>query len=171
MSSLDRTSSYSLCSVWSNQFPPIRRHETLYTDTIHVPEFTWIWKDSPPPSLDSPEGFRGQVMHRYRMKAVPCTVRRYASRSYAPISPRRLTLWFLSGHRIGASLSTAMSPSSRSPQVRSPSSTTEIGVWVVDQYRIQRLQPQHLDTFNLETHVAFTIISRIPHSIATPLVF
>ncbi|EAU88908.2 tRNA (5-methylaminomethyl-2-thiouridylate)-methyltransferase [Coprinopsis cinerea okayama7 len=51
-------------------------HESLYTNVINVPEFTWIWSDSVPTELDTPEGFRASVMHRYRMKAVPCTVRR-----------------------------------------------------------------------------------------------
>ncbi|KAJ2930700.1 hypothetical protein H1R20_g6394, partial [Candolleomyces eurysporus] len=54
---------------------PGTKHENLFTDVIHVPEFSWIWKDAIPQDLHSPTGFRAQVMHRYRMTPVPCTVK------------------------------------------------------------------------------------------------
>ena len=56
---------------------PGTKHEELFTDVLHVPDFTWIWRDAVPPELDSPSGFRAQMMHRYRMAASPCTVTRY----------------------------------------------------------------------------------------------
>lgn len=43
---------------------------------LHIPEFHWIWEDSPPPELDSLSGFRANVKHRYRMEHEACTVRR-----------------------------------------------------------------------------------------------
>lgn len=49
----------------------------LYCKTLHIPNFSWIWKESPPPEIDSEGGFRARVMHRYRMTDVPCTVHRY----------------------------------------------------------------------------------------------
>jgi tRNA U34 2-thiouridine synthase MnmA/TrmU len=49
----------------------------LYCNAITIPEFSWIWKDSSPPEIDTEEGFRAQVMHRYRMASVPCSVHRY----------------------------------------------------------------------------------------------
>ncbi|KAH6902405.1 5-methylaminomethyl-2-thiouridylate-methyltransferase [Coprinopsis sp. MPI-PUGE-AT-0042] len=55
---------------------PGMNNEALLTNTIHVPSFSWIWNDSPPPALDTPDGLRVSVKHRYRMQAVPCTVRR-----------------------------------------------------------------------------------------------
>ncbi len=48
----------------------------LYSRTLYVPTFTWIWKDAPPPAIDTAAGYRAHVMHRYRMKEVPCTVYR-----------------------------------------------------------------------------------------------
>lgn len=47
--------------------------------TLHVPEFYWIWKDSPPAELDSMSGFRANVKHRYRMEHEACTVYRCVS--------------------------------------------------------------------------------------------
>lgn len=49
----------------------------LYSRTLDVPTFTWIWKDTPPPGINTAAGFRARVMHRYRMTGVPCTVYRY----------------------------------------------------------------------------------------------
>ena len=54
-------------------------HESLFTRIIQVPEFTWIWRDSPPPGIDLPEGARLHLLHRYRTAPALCTVRRYAS--------------------------------------------------------------------------------------------
>ena len=51
-------------------------HETLFTRFIQVPEFTWIWKDSPPPEFDLVEGARLHLLHRYRGTPAPCTVKR-----------------------------------------------------------------------------------------------
>ncbi|KAF9014244.1 5-methylaminomethyl-2-thiouridylate-methyltransferase [Cyathus striatus] len=51
-------------------------HEMLYMTTVYVPTFNWIWQDSPPVGLDSPEGIRLKAMHNYRTKAVDCTVTR-----------------------------------------------------------------------------------------------
>ncbi|TFK23464.1 5-methylaminomethyl-2-thiouridylate-methyltransferase [Coprinopsis marcescibilis] len=55
---------------------PGMNHEALRTSTIHVPDFSWIWKDTVPPEIDTEQGFRASVMHRYRMKASPCNVKR-----------------------------------------------------------------------------------------------
>jgi len=55
---------------------PGSTHEALFTRIIQVPEFTWIWKDSPPPGFDLVEGARLHVLHRYRGTPAPCTVKR-----------------------------------------------------------------------------------------------
>ncbi|KIM48670.1 hypothetical protein M413DRAFT_15030 [Hebeloma cylindrosporum] len=55
---------------------PGSSHEALFKRKLHVPEFTWIWGDAPPQGIDLPEGARLDLMHRYRMAPVPCTVRR-----------------------------------------------------------------------------------------------
>ncbi|TEB39586.1 5-methylaminomethyl-2-thiouridylate-methyltransferase [Coprinellus micaceus] len=46
---------------------PGTKHEELFTDILHTQY---------PPELDSPSGFRAQMMHRYRMAASQCTVTR-----------------------------------------------------------------------------------------------
>lgn len=55
---------------------PGSAHESLFTQIIQVPEFTWIWKDSPPPAIDLIDGARLYLLHRYRTTPAPCTVRR-----------------------------------------------------------------------------------------------
>lgn len=51
-------------------------HEDLYSNTLRVSDFTWIWNDAIPPDLSTPQGFRVDLMHRYRMHSVPSTVRK-----------------------------------------------------------------------------------------------
>ncbi|TFK36419.1 tRNA-specific 2-thiouridylase [Crucibulum laeve] len=58
---------------------PGSQHASLYATTIHILSFIPIWKDSPPPAINLPGGYRAHVKHRYRMEAAPCTVRRNES--------------------------------------------------------------------------------------------
>ncbi|KJA24229.1 hypothetical protein HYPSUDRAFT_136638 [Hypholoma sublateritium FD-334 SS-4] len=58
---------------------PGSNHESLYSRTIQVRDFAWIWQDSPPAQIDRPEGARLSLKHRYRMGATPCVVRRSGS--------------------------------------------------------------------------------------------
>ncbi|KAF9447429.1 5-methylaminomethyl-2-thiouridylate-methyltransferase [Macrolepiota fuliginosa MF-IS2] len=51
-------------------------NDLLYCQTLHVPHFSWIWKDSPPREIDTEAGLQARVMHRYRMVDVPCTIHR-----------------------------------------------------------------------------------------------
>ncbi|PPQ88868.1 hypothetical protein CVT25_009062 [Psilocybe cyanescens] len=53
-------------------------HTSLFTRTIYVCDFNWIWADTLPEGIDSPDGVgvRLMVMHRYRMQPVECSVRR-----------------------------------------------------------------------------------------------
>jgi len=46
---------------------------------MDVPVFTWIWKDRPPKGVDSPEGAKLYLAHRYRMQPVKCIVKRYVT--------------------------------------------------------------------------------------------
>ncbi|KAF6751132.1 tRNA-specific 2-thiouridylase [Ephemerocybe angulata] len=55
---------------------PGTSHDKLFSDVLSITGFQWIWRDAPPPELDSESGYRVQVMHRYRMKATPATIRR-----------------------------------------------------------------------------------------------
>jgi tRNA U34 2-thiouridine synthase MnmA/TrmU len=68
----------STISFYPSQTLP-STHEALFTRFIQVPEFTWIWKDSPPPGFDLVEGARLHLLHRYRGTPAACTVKRYAS--------------------------------------------------------------------------------------------
>jgi len=54
---------------------PGSAHQALFTRVIQVPDFTWIWKDSPPSGIDLAEGARLHLLHRYRTTPAPCTVR------------------------------------------------------------------------------------------------
>ncbi|KAF9555224.1 5-methylaminomethyl-2-thiouridylate-methyltransferase [Agrocybe pediades] len=58
---------------------PGSKHESLFSTVLNVPEFTWIWKDSPPHGIDSPEGATLELAHRYRMSPVKCVVRSQGS--------------------------------------------------------------------------------------------
>ncbi|KAF8176020.1 tRNA-specific 2-thiouridylase [Pholiota molesta] len=51
-------------------------HESLYSHTLRVRDFGWIWRDAPPAGIDLPEGARLHLQHRYRMESTPCIVRR-----------------------------------------------------------------------------------------------
>lgn len=53
-------------------------HESLFTRTINVCDFNWIWANTLPEGIDTPDGagVRLSVMHRYRMQPVECSVRR-----------------------------------------------------------------------------------------------
>uniref|UniRef100_A0A8H8CMH4 tRNA-5-taurinomethyluridine 2-sulfurtransferase n=1 Tax=Psilocybe cubensis TaxID=181762 RepID=A0A8H8CMH4_PSICU len=55
---------------------PGSTHESLFTRTINVCDFDWIWTDTIPEGIDSSDGVRLSVMHRYRMQPVECSVRR-----------------------------------------------------------------------------------------------
>lgn len=47
----------------------------LFISSIKSNDFRWIWRDSPPTSAFSHQGFRASVQVRHRMSAVPVTVR------------------------------------------------------------------------------------------------
>lgn len=53
---------------------PGSNHEALWSKTLLIPDFSWIWADSPPADLRQSHGFRARVKHLYRMESVPCTV-------------------------------------------------------------------------------------------------
>ncbi|KAF5358301.1 hypothetical protein D9756_001214 [Leucocoprinus leucothites] len=55
---------------------PGTHNPMLNCHSLHVPKFHWIWKDSPPPEIDSADGFRAFVRHRYRMASEVCRVYR-----------------------------------------------------------------------------------------------
>ncbi|KAJ3566818.1 hypothetical protein NP233_g6765 [Leucocoprinus birnbaumii] len=44
--------------------------------SLHVPDFHWIWSDSPPPEIDSADGYPALVKYRYRMDTQACRVYR-----------------------------------------------------------------------------------------------
>ncbi|KAF8503655.1 5-methylaminomethyl-2-thiouridylate-methyltransferase [Russula emetica] len=50
-------------------------HPGLFTSSITSNNFTWIWRDAPPTSAFSHQGFRASVQIRHRMTTVPVTVR------------------------------------------------------------------------------------------------
>ncbi|KAK7051278.1 hypothetical protein VNI00_004778 [Paramarasmius palmivorus] len=50
-------------------------HKLLQCETVVLYDWSWIWRDSPPPGLSNPEGFSGFAKIRHRMATVPCTVR------------------------------------------------------------------------------------------------
>jgi len=52
-----------------------RSHPALFTSKITSNNFSWIWRDSPPPSAFSHRGFRASAQIRHRMAPVPVTVR------------------------------------------------------------------------------------------------
>ena len=52
-----------------------RSHPALFTSNIISKNFTWIWRDVPPNSVFTHQGFRASVQIRHRMTAVPVTVR------------------------------------------------------------------------------------------------
>jgi tRNA-5-taurinomethyluridine 2-sulfurtransferase len=52
-----------------------RSHPALFTSSIISNNFTWIWRDAPPTSAFSHQGFRASVQIRHRMTTVPVTVR------------------------------------------------------------------------------------------------
>jgi tRNA-5-taurinomethyluridine 2-sulfurtransferase len=56
-------------------FACVRSHPSLFTSTITSNNFSWIWRDAPPSSAFSHEGFRASVQIRHRMMTVPVTVR------------------------------------------------------------------------------------------------
>ncbi|KAF9473011.1 5-methylaminomethyl-2-thiouridylate-methyltransferase [Pholiota conissans] len=55
---------------------PGSTHESLYSHTLRVHDFAWIWKDAPPAGIDSSEGVHLDLQHRYRMNPVSCVARR-----------------------------------------------------------------------------------------------
>jgi len=52
-----------------------RSHPALFISGIKSNNFTWIWRDAPPTSAFSHQGFRASVQVRHRMTTVPVTVR------------------------------------------------------------------------------------------------
>ncbi|KAL0575896.1 hypothetical protein V5O48_006069 [Marasmius crinis-equi] len=50
-------------------------HDFLKTDTVILRDWSWIWTDSPPPEIFTPEGFTGLAKIRHRMPTVPVTVK------------------------------------------------------------------------------------------------
>jgi tRNA-5-taurinomethyluridine 2-sulfurtransferase len=59
-----------------------RSHPALFTSDIISNNFTWIWRDAPPTSAFTHQGFRASVQIRHRMTTVPVTVRqRWSSNS------------------------------------------------------------------------------------------
>ncbi|KAI0288208.1 tRNA methyltransferase [Russula brevipes] len=61
-------------------------HPALWTSTVTSDDFLWIWRDSPPSSAFSPQGFRASVQVRYRTPRVPVTVRQRWSTNAVQIS-------------------------------------------------------------------------------------
>ncbi|PPQ76615.1 hypothetical protein CVT26_012741 [Gymnopilus dilepis] len=55
---------------------PGSTHSSLFSSVMNVPDFAWIWKDAPPPEIDSPEGASLLLQHRYRMTPEKCIVKR-----------------------------------------------------------------------------------------------
>ncbi|KAF8912210.1 tRNA-specific 2-thiouridylase [Gymnopilus junonius] len=55
---------------------PGSTHQSLFTHVLNVPNFTWIWKHTPPPEINSLEGADLMVQHRYRMEPQKCNVKR-----------------------------------------------------------------------------------------------
>ncbi|KAI9065450.1 tRNA 5-methylaminomethyl-2-thiouridylate-methyltransferase [Trametes sanguinea] len=51
-------------------------HPALYSKSIIVDKWKWIWEDMPPEDIDSSKGFLAQVQYRHRMVDVPCRVYR-----------------------------------------------------------------------------------------------
>ncbi|KAI0807834.1 5-methylaminomethyl-2-thiouridylate-methyltransferase [Fomes fomentarius] len=52
---------------------PGSNHPALYTNSIIVDKWKWIWSDAPPDGLDA-EGYRGRVQYRHRMMDVAGTI-------------------------------------------------------------------------------------------------
>lgn len=46
----------------------------LLASSLVSHDFSWIWADSPPDALNTPNGFRAHVQVRHRMPEVGCTV-------------------------------------------------------------------------------------------------
>ncbi|KAF9268342.1 5-methylaminomethyl-2-thiouridylate-methyltransferase [Marasmius fiardii PR-910] len=53
---------------------PGGNHELLYTDTVLLRNWSWIWEDTPPVGLSRSEGFRGSAKIRHRMPTAPVSV-------------------------------------------------------------------------------------------------
>ncbi|KAI0636560.1 SIT4 phosphatase-associated protein-domain-containing protein [Trametes polyzona] len=53
---------------------PGSTHPALYSSSMIVDKWKWIWADTPPPGVDSSKGLLAQVQYRYRMLDVPCRV-------------------------------------------------------------------------------------------------
>ncbi|KZT70089.1 5-methylaminomethyl-2-thiouridylate-methyltransferase [Daedalea quercina L-15889] len=54
-------------------------HPALYSKGLVATKFQWIWRDSPPSSIDTDSGFRCRVQYGYRTPDVACTVRRWVT--------------------------------------------------------------------------------------------
>jgi len=48
----------------------------LYCQNIIASNWQWIWRNHPPPGIDSERGFQGRIQFRHRMLDVSCTVKR-----------------------------------------------------------------------------------------------
>lgn len=57
-------------------------HPELYSAEIKADDWRWIWADSAPAGIDTPQGFCGRVQFRHRMPDVPCTVYREDGSSF-----------------------------------------------------------------------------------------
>ncbi|KAI0822810.1 tRNA 5-methylaminomethyl-2-thiouridylate-methyltransferase [Trametes gibbosa] len=53
---------------------PGSTHPALFSASMIVTKWKWIWAGTPPPLVDSPKGMLAQVQYRHRMLDVPCRV-------------------------------------------------------------------------------------------------
>ncbi|EKM55235.1 uncharacterized protein PHACADRAFT_255702 [Phanerochaete carnosa HHB-10118-sp] len=49
-------------------------HKEMYSTGLVACDWQWIWADSPPEGLRSPDGLRARMQFRHRMLDIPCTV-------------------------------------------------------------------------------------------------
>lgn len=79
---------HDLCCSWQVRRPHMisfsslihcSTHESLMSRFVRVLDFNWIWEDSPPHGVDSPEGARLLFVPRYRTEPASCRARRRVS--------------------------------------------------------------------------------------------
>ncbi|KAG7096558.1 hypothetical protein E1B28_003980 [Marasmius oreades] len=70
---------------------PGSNHELLYSDTVVLRNWSWIWRDTPPPGLLTEEGFKGSAKIRHRMPTVPCTVKLSSTTNARNFLPKSLS--------------------------------------------------------------------------------
>lgn len=49
-------------------------HPALYSDSMIVDNWKWVWADTPPPGVTTANGMLAQVQFRHRMLDLPCRV-------------------------------------------------------------------------------------------------